>query len=436
MSTPEAIATWFKDQRGIDVGTLAAFGVKVDRGEVILPYANGEKRRPDPTMPLGEKRRFYFTKDRKPVLFQPPVQPQSDVAFLVEGETDTMRTWQELGSTVAVFGLSGVDTWRPELAKSLEPYKRVVVILDNDEEDYRNPGERPVDRVWRNIRQDLPTAKRVTLPYDVKDMCEFWERYDAETLDSLCRRPTISRFSTVDFDAPVPPVRWVWKGWVAAGDVTLLVGKGGLGKSWVTMALANALLRGDKEFLGAALEAKGKVLYVDEENPLDVIHGRMKRLGLDPQQHAGNLRYLWNQHVRLDRNPEKLHDEALDYRPVLTVLDSLTRMHTKDENNNGEMSVVMNDGVLPIARDADSATVLIHHQDKGANGPRGAVDIENSADAVIQVYDQGTANPGCFLMRLTKSRRRAGGEELRVRIVDRPDGTVALELMQTMPKPF
>ena len=418
------------------MGTLAAFGVKVDRGEVILPYANGEKRRPDPTMPLGEKRRFYFTKDRKPVLFQPPVQAPSEVAFLVEGETDTMRTWQELGGNVAVFGLSGVDTWRPELASRLEPYKRVNVILDNDEDDYRNPGERPVDRVWRQIRTDLPNAKRTTLPFDVKDLCEFWDRYDAETLDKLVSRPTPSRFQPFDFSGPPPPVRWLLEGWIARGDVCLLVGKGGLGKSWVTMALTNALLRGDKALLGIPIHVWGKVLYADEENPPDVVHRRMVRLGLDPTQHAGNLRYLWNQGVRLDRAVEKLHDEAQDFKPVLTVLDSLTRMHAKDENNNGEMATILNDGVKPIARVSDSAVILIHHHDKTAKAARGAVDIENSADSVIECYGMGEANPTKFKMKLTKSRRGAAGAELMVDITDHPDGSASLELMQTMPKPF
>ena len=53
---------------------------------------------------------------------------------------------------------------------------------------------------------------------------------------------------------------------------------------------------------------------------------------------AANLRFLSNQAIRLDRNPDEFLEEALDYNPTLIVLDSLTRLHTEDENAAGAMS--------------------------------------------------------------------------------------------------
>jgi hypothetical protein len=37
----------------------------------------------------------------------------------------------------------------------------------------------------------------------------------------------------------------------------------------------------------------------------------------------------------------------MDYNPVLIVLDSLTRLHTDDENAAGAMSKLYNDGIKP-----------------------------------------------------------------------------------------
>ena len=432
----DAVATWFETERGITRDTLRAFGVGIDGDNVSLPYDNGLKHRPDPTQPLGEKRRFYFTQGRKPCLYHRPGEnPGKGKAILMEGETDTMRTWQELraaGHDTAVYGLSGIDTWSDSLASQLDGYDTIYVVLDNDE-DYAVRDQ--VDRVWRKIRNALGgRAKRVWLPNDVKDACEFFARYNIETLGLLLTKVGASRFQPVDFSIPPPPVEWILEGWVAKGDVAMLVGKAGLGKSWFTMGLANAMLHGGA-FLDLAVSGS-RILYVDEENPLDVIHSRMKRLGLDPYKTGTNLRYLWNQHIRLDNRPEILLDEALDFKPDLVVVDSLTRVHGKEEKDAGAMAELMNYGIKPLARDAGAAVVVIHHHGKDPNGSRGSSDIDASADAVIEMYDRGRANPGKFELAIKKSRRKNSNPSMIVGITDYDDGTAGLERDPVIVPPF
>lgn len=424
MTTSDDIATWFKDQRGIERNTLKCYGVKWDGRNVILPYSNGEKERPDPTQPLGDRRRFYFTKGVMPALFKSrgiqQFPPTGGTAFLVEGETDCMRLAQELDFDTPVYGLSGLNTWRPELAAELSQFERVNVILDNDS-DYAARAE--LDRVWRNIRHDLSgRVRRLHLPNDVKDVCEFFDRYDLDTLRMLSERMSVSRYKPIDFNQSPPPVSWLLEDWIAMGDLTLLVGGGGIGKSWITMGLALAVINGSPSFMNQHVHESGPVLYVDEENPLDEIHRRLKRMGLSPST-MGQLRYLWNQGIRLDTDPDTLLDEALDLRPKAVILDSLTRLHGQEENSVGAMAPLLNDGIRPLAREAGAAVILIHHMDKAANGPRGSGDIRNSADAVIDVYDRG---PGKFVLRLTKSRRRKTGDEILIELTDNPDGTLSI----------
>jgi hypothetical protein len=406
------------------VETLRAFGVQAANDRVVFPYPNGAKERPDPTKPLSEgQRRFYFTKGKVPDLFQPPVQPESDTAFLCEGETDTMRLWQESEGKTPVYGIGGINTWHEGLARQLEPYKQVYTVLDNDN-DYMVRGQ--VDAAWRKIRHDVRHARRVTLPHDVKDVCEFFDRYDLDTLVMLTKKMAQSRFTPLDFTTPPPPTRWLLRDWIAMGDVTVLAGVGGLGKSLVLQALTLALLRGDAECFGQPVEEHGRVLLVDEENPPDVVYSRMLRFGLDPAQHAGSLRYLLNQDLRLDRDPDTLLDEALDFKPVLIGLDSLTRLHTLDENSNAEIARLFNDSIKPLARETGAACVLIHHHDKSGLGARGAGDIVNAADCVIDVHAvAGYADR--FVLSVRKSRRGKRGEQLHLRITDMPDGSLALD---------
>ncbi len=430
---PEAVAAWFEKERGIKRDTLRSWGVQMAGTNVLFPYPNGTKERPDPTVPLrADQRRFYFTEGRKPDLFQPPFQPEADHAFLCEGETDTLRLWQETGGTTPIYGIGGINTWHSGLAEQLAGYRQVFTILDNDD-DYMVKGQ--VDAAWRRVRADVRHARRVALPHDVKDVCEFFDRYGVEHLKALCSRMSASRFSPVDFNLPPPPVRWLLEDWIALGDVTVLAGTGGVGKSLVMQALACAIIEGRPTCLGRKVGAHGNVLLVDEENPVDVVYSRMRRFGFDPSHHSGNLRYLWNQGVRLDRNVDKLHDEALDYKPVLIGLDSLTRMHSLDENSNAEISGLFNDALTPLARESGAAVVLLHHHDKSARSPRGAGDIVNAADATIDVYDvQGQA--GQFYMRVNKSRRQQKGAELRIGIQDTPDGGLALVVAPPITNPI
>lgn len=425
----ESTYDWFLEERGITKETLERFRVHIEGSTISFPYANGEKTRK--LHPDG-KREFYFTEGRKPALYNIG-DVGKDVVFIVEGETDTMRLWQEVneagkGGTIGVVGLSGVNGWQPQFASSFTG--RVFVVLDNDQ-DYMVQAQ--VDAAWQRIRSSFGAGKvkRLRLPQDVKDICEFFGRYDLSTLNLLTKRGAgVSRWQPLDLTKPPPPPQWLVEGLVSLGDVTLLAGPSGIGKSWLTMALSIATADNHQQFIGHDVKAHGPVLYIDQENPSDVIYNRMNRLGLKNKQ---NIRYLWNANIRLDRNPDELLDEVLDYRPKLIVLDSLTRIHTQDENSAGAMATLFNEGIQPLARESGAAVLLIHHNNK-MGAPRGSGDIEASVDAVMHV--ESLEIPGTFRMRQGKSRRMLGGSTFNVQVKDESDGTVRLVYEPPLELPF
>lgn len=420
--TPE----WFLEERGIKQSTLDAFGIRFVGDEVVIPYPTGEKYR---YYDENGKRQFRFTKGMKPSLFGPRPPEDAAVLFLCEGETDTMRLWQELldenGVKVeaGVLGIGGVDTWRklPEYEKNgLMSFANIFLILDNDP-DYNVKNH--VDKAAMDIRREFGVhrVKRIHLPDDVKDICEFFEAgYSLDSLRLLARKhSSVSRFKPLDLAADPPPVKWLLDGLIALGDVTLFSGPSGVGKSWITMGLSQAVADGWETFLNRALLQHGRVLVVDEENPEDVVYERMiSKLGL---KNKHNLRYIWNNGVRLDKNPDLLLEEILDWQPVFVVLDSLTRIHSQEENSAGDMAPLLNDCIRPLARETGAAVVLIHHHDKAGTGPRGSGDILASVDGAIDAY--GIPGTGSMRLKLTKSRRRLGDREIEVRIHDEQDRT-------------
>lgn len=439
------ILEWFERERGIKPETLAAFKVRQEDDKLIFPYPNGEKVRRDPTKQYNDGRRgFFFTAGKKPELFG-HVEPDKKIAFLVEGETDTLRLWQAFSeedflSQPTVLGLSGIETWQPHFASYFDHADTVFVILDNDE-DYNVKAR--VDAVWKQIRSDLgpKKARRVFLPVGVKDICEFFERYDLESLRTLVGRKSQSQlqFKGLDLTAEPPPMDWLVSEIICSGDVTLLMGDPGLGKSWLSMALAVAIAGdGDNSWLSYPVLKRGRVMYVDEENPEDIIFHRFKKLGLTSEQ-ARNIHYLYRPGIWLNKDPDSLLEEALEYQPELIVIDSLSRVHSEDENSAGAMANVFREGITPLARDTGAAVVVIHHSNKGDTNnsyqrARGSGDISAVVDAALDV--RGTDVPGRFTVSLYKSRRRLGGQIIPVQITDKPDGGVRLVASDPNALPF
>jgi RecA-family ATPase len=211
-------------------------------------------------------------------------------------------------------------------------------------------------------------------------------RYDWAAFQVLLQaasQPT-RHYPRLDLTQTVPQTDWLVEDFLVRSEAAALVGDGGVGKSFITMALALAVAGGDKEFLGMPLKAHGPVLYVDEENSMGLVLQRLHALGFEPDKHLPNLEYLWYAGVDLLNEPEKLLEEALDLEPVLVIADSLSRVAIgADENSNTDMTRLMRQGVIPIARETGAAVVLVHHTARDGNGPRGATSIRNSADQVI-----------------------------------------------------
>lgn len=346
--------------------------------------------------------------------------------FICEGETDTMRLWQELrdnGKTAEVVGLPGISAWRPEYAKLFENAREVIVIVDNDS-DYGVQAQ--VESSWLMLRRDLgPKARRLRLPGNVKDVCEYFKQaFDLDDLRSLITAP-ISRYNPLDLTDPgiARPVDWLVEGLMGKGWIGIAFGEPGSGKSWLSLSLAIAVLQGWDKWLGLPLQAQGKVLYIDEENPEDVILARLNQLGLRNQD-LPNLRFLHEQNIRLDRDPSAVLDEALGFDPTLIVVDALTRIHTKNENDAGEMSALFNDGLKPLARQTGATVLVLHHANKVTDGNsyrrmRGSVDIGAAYDLALEV--QATA-PQMMAVKHFKTRRGKLLPPINVQILDTDEG--------------
>ena len=298
-------------------------------------------------------------------------------------------------------------------------------MLDNDA-DYNTSAK--IERAWANIRSQLHgKVKRITLPEEVNDIVEFFESYTLDTFKALIADADNGKYhyNALDLSAAPPEYEWLVNGMIAKGDTTLLVGEPNVGKSWVSLSLAVAVANGDDRWIKWGLKHQGKVLYVDEENPHDVVYHRLRQLGL--KDHS-NMRYLHRQGVRLDRQFDRFLDEAVTYQPSLIVLDSLTRLHTQDENNAGAMAGLFNDSINVLTKETGAAIIVLHHTNKGDSNSsytrtRGSSDIGAAVDCGLEARAE---SPGRFGLIHFKSRRKQAGEVTDIEIIDNDRGGVEL----------
>lgn len=227
-------------------------------------------------------------------------------------------------------------------------------------------------------------------------------------LDEADRPPT---FPLLSFDELMltPPKRWLIDGFLGAGDLGMLFGAPGGGKSFVAIDLVFAAVLGQsfagKLHIGRPL----KVAFATGEGQSGLKH-RFTAAANKHQCHHGqnsNAHALLKQNLIITPKAPQLYEtdipEAINFyvdelkatgvQLDLLVIDTLHNATLgADENSARDMGKVL--GVLKAARESlQCAVLLIHHTNKQGTY-RGSSALHGAADAMFQVKYESYTNFG------------------------------------------
>ena len=346
------------------------------------------------------------------------------LVVVVEGEKDADRL-NALGF-VATCNAGGAGKWKSEHSDQLAG-ARVAVLPDNDA-----PGLAHAEAVAASLYGKASELKVLSLDVserkaDVSDWLDAGgtaDRLRATIEAAPAWRPTFKPLlPTIWFGQEdcAAPMRWLVRGMLTDGGLSVLYGPPKSGKTFAALDLALHVAHG-RDWYGLRVR-RASVVYISGEGAQGV-RQRMKAWRQERGGEAGAPFAMVPQSINLFDDDEGA-DRLVSYlkgigeqnsQPVgLVVLDTLSRMIGSGDEDRAQSINLIVQRVERIQRETGAHVMIVHHSGKdkdrgmrGSNALLGAVDtaVEVSKDAasglysakVIAIKDGGEIGPFAYTL--------------------------------------
>lgn len=339
----------------------------------------------------------------------------ADTVYYCEGEKDV--------NTVTAKGLCGFtcggsSDWTP-IIKPILSGKKVVILQDNDQ-----AGEKLAAEVTASLKGTARTVTTIIPCTTAKgaDITDYFTQ--GGTVEGLRGMETGFRLQTVA-EIEEQEVRWLIPGYIPEGQITLLAGDGGEGKTAIWCNLVAGITTGCSTILDHDVPFNGKpgdVLFFSSEDSVPkVLKKRLRGAGADEKR----IRFIdmADENFSLIKfNAPELEQIIAETRPVLVVFDPLQSFIPPDVQMGSRNAMRQCIAPLVVMGEKYGTTFLIvMHTNKKQNA-YGRTRCADSAD----VWDQAravliagsTGDPGEHYLSLEKSNYSSEQQTVLYRITD------------------
>ncbi len=212
-----------------------------------------------------------------------------------------------------------------------------------------------------------------------------WGAANTKPKRSKPRRSPALQLSSVEPEE----VRWLWRPYIPYGMVTLIEGDPGLGKSWITMAIAAAISAGTS-LPGQSAMPPQKVLILNAEDSLShTVVPRLISLGADRDNIYAVADFAMLDPeglVSLESYLREVAATIIFIDPLVAYLGSKMDMHRANE-----VRTIMA-GLYRLAEKTGCAIIAVRHLRKAAGGKAiyrgiGSIDFSAAVRSVLAVEE-------------------------------------------------
>jgi archaellum biogenesis ATPase FlaH len=213
-------------------------------------------------------------------------------------------------------------------------------------------------------------------------------------------------------------VDWFWYPYIPLGKLTMLEGDPGLGKSWITMALAKAIA--NREKLPEQIRARGgRILLMSSEDGIeDTIKPRLESMGAECTKV-----YAYKTPVFItEEGIAEIEAEMMKIGPIMVIMDPLVSYMGSgvDLHKANETREIM-DRLARLAAKFKCAIVTVRHltkasKDKSIYRGIGSIDLTAAVRSALLV-GQDPDEPNCRIICHIKSNLAPRGASLKYELV-------------------
>ncbi len=372
---------------------VKSYGLKVDeQGNLLIPVFDLKKELHSlQLISINTEQNKHFLSDGIVRGHCYWISGKEDIIYLAEGYATAASIHQATGATVYISFMAGNLLPVAKALKISKPDSRLVIAADNDAFTDQNPGLTKAKEAARAVGAtfvypEFDPKYHENRPTDFNDMhllhglealkfrLNEFQQERAKNHKEQPRLRTGAEIRNLDIK-----MEWLIEGIIPKGAVSLLFGRGGIGKTTLALQICDAIASGGS-FLGIPAE-KTPVIYVDYENSLAILVDRLKKVG-------GEQILFWtadDSPAQLDKDPQAYVNLLKNHSNALLIFDTLRSAQTGDENESRSMALVMQ--TLRQLRDQGATIILLHHTRKGSDSTyKGSTAIFDLVDHVMGLY--------------------------------------------------
>lgn len=316
-------------------------------------------------------------------------------------------------------------------------HNKAILYGDSQPVRIRSLAHGGIDYTLREVARFL-TDLSEDAPANAPDLSNIFDRPE---INSTQTSGAVSGLAWIDptgwAGEPIPPREWVVRDWIPKGEVTLLFGDGGTGKSLLAMQLATAAATG-KEWLAQKTTKSRVMMFLCEDDAAELQRRQsdiVKGLGVElsdladlrivSRKHDDNLLAVWDRQSNTMKRTKVWNDlcaDAKQFGADLLIIDTIADVFGGAENERPQVNAFVKSCLGRLGQEIGGTVIALGHPSRAGRqsgeGSSGSTAWNNAVRSRLYLeHVKGDEASPIRVLTSKKSNYSARGAALKLRWV-------------------